>query len=377
MTTRNLYRLHRMLLSGQKIGLIAAGVFVLLLSLLLVSPANADKPAQETEKYCLSCHGNPELKMTLPSGETLSLYVSQDVISHSVHSPLGIECGACHTSITTYPHQKLTFQNKRELSRSYYLACKNCHVANYEKAQDSMHAKVAASGNLDAAICTDCHGAHDVKKPDEPRALISQTCSKCHAEIVEAYKQSVHGSALIEENNPDVPVCTDCHGVHSIQDPRTVEFRVQSPEMCAKCHANPELMSKYGLSADVYSIYKTSWHGVDVSVYKSRWPTIWHDSAVCTDCHGIHDIRKTADPISKVNPKNLLSTCQKCHPGAGPNWTDAWTGHNKISLQRTPFLFYVETFYTSFTPFVLWICIIYVVLQVIRSIVDRVRSSLP
>jgi hypothetical protein len=81
MTTRNLHRLHRMLLSGHKIGLIAAGVFVLLLSLLLVSPANADRPAQETEKYCLSCHGNPELSMTLPSGESLSLYVSEDVMA--------------------------------------------------------------------------------------------------------------------------------------------------------------------------------------------------------------------------------------------------------------------------------------------------------
>jgi len=42
MTTRNLHR--------QKIGLIAAGVIVLLLSLWLVSPVQAEKPAQETEK---------------------------------------------------------------------------------------------------------------------------------------------------------------------------------------------------------------------------------------------------------------------------------------------------------------------------------------
>ena len=377
MTTRNLHRLLRMLQSGQKIGFLAAGVLVLLLSLLLVTPARANQPTQETEKYCLSCHGNPQLSTTLPDGQTLSLYVSQDVISHSVHSPKGIECEACHTNITIYPHPKLTFQTRRELSRSYYLACQNCHPGNYQKTQDSMHAKAAAGGNLNAAICTDCHGAHDVKKPDEPRSSISTTCSKCHADIVNTYKQSVHGAALTQDNNPDVPVCTDCHGVHNIQDPRTVEFRVQSPEMCARCHANKDLMSKYGLSADVYSIYKTSWHGVDVAVYKSRWPTIWHDSAVCTDCHGIHDIRKTNDQDSKVNQKNLLQTCQKCHPGAGPNWTGAWTGHNKISLQRTPFLFYVESFYTSFTPFVLWICIIYVVLQIIRSIVDRVRRSLP
>jgi predicted CXXCH cytochrome family protein len=369
MTTRNLHR--------QKIGLIAAGAFVLLLSLLLVAPASAESPAQETEKYCLSCHGDPNLKTTLPSGETLSLYVSQDVISHSVHSPLGIECEACHTGISTYPHPATTFQTKRELSRTYYQACQKCHPGNYAKTQDSMHAQAAEKGNLNAPICTDCHGAHDVSKPDEPRARISETCSKCHSAIVETYKQSVHGKALIEENNPDVPVCTDCHGVHNIQDPRTVQFRVQSPELCAGCHANQELMSKYGLSADVYSIYKRSWHGVDVSVYEARWPTIWHDSAVCTDCHGIHDILKTDDPASRVNPTNLLKTCQKCHPGAGPNWTGAWTGHNEISLERTPFLFYVDKFYTSFTPFVLWVCIIYVVLQIIRAIVDRVRSSLP
>lgn len=369
MTTRNLHR--------QTISLTVAGAFVLLLSILLVLPVNAEPSAQETEKYCLSCHDNPDLNITLPSGEVLSLFISQDVISHSVHSPMGIECEACHTNITTYPHPEITFQTARELSLSYYQACQKCHSSNYEKTLDSMHATVAASGNQDAPVCTVCHGAHNVRPPDEPRALISETCSKCHGDIVEVYKNSVHGKALIDENNPDVPVCTDCHGVHNIQDPRTNEFRVQSPEMCADCHANQELMSKYGLSSDVYSIYKTSWHGVDVSVYKARWPNIWHDSAVCTDCHGIHNIFDTEDPNSMVNPANLLATCQQCHPGVGPNWTDSWTGHNEISLERTPALFYVERFYSSFTPFVLWLSIIYVALQAIRSIVDRVRSSLP
>jgi predicted CXXCH cytochrome family protein len=179
----------------------------------------------------------------------------------------------------------------------------------------------------------------------------------------------------MKDENPDVPVCTTCHGVHNIQDPTTSQFRVEEPELCAGCHADPQLMAKYGLSADVYSIYKRSWHGVDISVYKEKWPTIWHDSAVCADCHGVHDIRATNDPASKVNHANLLSTCQKCHPGAGPNWTGAWTGHNEISLERTPFLFYVEQFYSSFAPFVLWICIIYVVLQIIHAVVDRVRRN--
>jgi predicted CXXCH cytochrome family protein len=351
-------------------------MLALLLGISLTTRASAGQPAQETEKYCLSCHGNPDLHMTLPSGETLSLYVSQDVIKDSVHSPLGIECEACHTNLSTYPHPAVEYQNKRELSRALYQACQKCHSENYKKAQDSMHAQAATAGNAEAPVCTDCHGAHDVKIPDQPRSLISETCSQCHTDIVNTYKQSVHGEALLA-NNPDVPVCTDCHGVHNIQDPRTAQFRVQSPELCAGCHANKELMAKYGLNADVYDIYKRSWHGVDISVYKARWPTIQHSSAVCTDCHGIHDIRKADDPNSHVNPTNLLATCQKCHPAAGPNWTDAWTGHNQISLERTPFLYYVNTFYTSLTPLVLWACILYVALQIIRAIVDRVRNSLP
>jgi predicted CXXCH cytochrome family protein len=368
MTTRNLYR--------QIPWFIFAGVIFMFASLFMTLPANAKPSAQGTEKECLKCHSDPTLSLTLPSGEKLSLYVSQDQLDHSVHSTKGIECEACHNDISTYPHPDLKYDNRRELSLNYYKTCEKCHSANYQKTLDSMHAKAASSGNANAPICTDCHGYHDTRKPDAPRALISVTCSKCHADIVDTYKQSVHGAALISEDNQDVPVCTDCHGVHNIQDPRTDQFRTQSPELCATCHANKKLMEKYGLSSDVYNVYKRSWHGVDISVYKARWGAVWHDSAVCTDCHGVHDMRKTSDPASKVNPKNLLATCQKCHPTAGPNWTGAWTGHNEISLERTPSLFYVDKFYTSFTPFILWTCIVYIVLQIIHSIVDRVRSTL-
>jgi predicted CXXCH cytochrome family protein len=363
-------------LQRQALWVALAGVIVLLVSFVAAFPVNAEPTGQETEKYCLTCHGDPTLSMTLPSGERLSLYVSQDELDQSVHSNKGIECEACHNDISTYPHPKLKYNTARELSLNFYQTCEKCHSAIYEKTQDSMHAQAAAEGNLDAPVCTDCHNHHGTQAPDEPRSLISETCSECHGDIVDTYKQSVHGAALLEENNPDVPVCTDCHGVHNIQDPRTEQFHVQTPELCAECHADSELMDKYGLSSDVYSIYKRSWHGVDISVYKARWGSVWHDSAVCTDCHGIHDMRKTDDPESRVHPDNLLETCQQCHPSVDPNWTDAWTGHNEISLERTPFLYYVEQFYTSFTPFVLWVCIIYVLLQIIRSIVDRVRSTL-
>jgi len=95
MTMRNLQR--------QAPWLILAGVAVLLFSFLTIVPVNARPAAQETEKFCLSCHGDSTLSMTLPSGEEVSLYVSQDELDHSVHSNKGIECEACHNDISGYP----------------------------------------------------------------------------------------------------------------------------------------------------------------------------------------------------------------------------------------------------------------------------------
>lgn len=358
-----------------------SGIFLIIMIVLLANlfwyhHVQASVSEQQTEEYCLKCHSDPDLDMTLPNGEVLSLFVDSAKLQTSVHSPNGIECEACHTNITTYPHPPIDYQTTRELSRTYYSACQKCHPDNYSRTQDSMHARAAEAGNLNAPVCTDCHGSHYIQPPDQPRTLIPATCGNCHTQEFTIYQSSIHGNALEQESNPDVPVCTTCHGVHNIQDPRTQQFRVNEPDLCAGCHANQTMMSKYGLSADVYSLYNLSWHGVNVSIYQARWINVQHTSAVCTDCHGIHNILKPDAPNSTVNPNNLLVTCQKCHPGVGSNWIGAWTGHYKVSLQRTPFLFYVDSFYKFFAPLILWICGIYIALQFIRFTVDRVRRSL-
>ena len=179
--------------------------FVLVMSMFFFTPSQASEPKQQTEEYCLGCHGNPELKMTLPSGEELPLYIDTSKLASSVHSPNGIECEACHTNITTYPHPTIEYQTRRELSRVYYEACQKCHPDNYSKTMDSMHAQAAEAGNLSAPVCTDCHGSHYVQPPNEPRTLIPTTCGNCHTQEFAIYQSSVHGNALEQESNPDVP----------------------------------------------------------------------------------------------------------------------------------------------------------------------------
>ncbi len=128
--------------------------------------------------------------------------------------------------------------------RSYYSRlARNAIQIITSRTLDSMHARAATAGNLNAPICTDCHGSHYIHPPDEPRTLIPATCGNCHTQEFTIYQSSVHGNALAQESNPDVPVCTTCHGVHNIQDPRTQQFRVEEPDLCASCHANQEMMA--------------------------------------------------------------------------------------------------------------------------------------
>ena len=43
-------------------------------------------------------------------------------------------------------------------------------------------------------------------------------------------------------------------------------------------------------------------------------------TAICSSCHGTHDILPASDPRSTINPANLAKTCGQCHPGANANF---------------------------------------------------------
>jgi len=335
-----------------------------------VQPA-ATATAPGPNDGCLSCHSNPKLTTNLADGKPLSLYVDQGAFSASVHGAKNLRCIDCHSDISGYPHPALQAKDARDYALSAYQLCQKCHPANFAQAQDSMHAQVLKASNRFAPVCTDCHGAHDVVKPDSPRTRITATCAKCHQPIYDTYRQSVHGMALVDEQNQDVPTCIDCHGVHKIPDPRTALFRLESPEVCARCHTDEKLMAKYGLSTKVYSTYSEDFHGTTVEFYKTKWTTIWCYKAVCTDCHGIHDIRKPADPSSSVNPQNLINTCRKCHPDAPPAFASAWTGHLTPTLDRVAPVYYVELFYKIMIPLIIGAMLVYVLMDFTRTMLDR------
>ncbi len=325
---------------------------------------------------CFACHAQPGMQTTLPSGEILYLTVNPDVFKDSVHGQQDFVCQVCHTDISGYPHPELTAQTLREFQLQRYRSCTTCHQSYYEATQDSVHAKALAAGNENAAVCTDCHGAHNIQTPGEPRSNIPLMCQKCHSQIYAEYKDSVHGAALIGEGNPDVPTCTDCHGVHNIQGPSTNEnFTLASPLICAKCHANEELMNKYGISTNVFHSYIADFHGTTNVIFAATEEGQIPNTPVCIDCHGVHDIASSSDPNKSLAVKeNLLVKCQRCHPDASENFSDAWLSHYEPSPTRYPLVYFVNLFYKFFIPGVLGFMIVLVAADFGRKVYDSVKE---
>ncbi len=313
-----------------------------------------------SDETCLTCHGQQGLALKLNDGSSLDLYVDPAEHAGSIHGRRGYACVQCHTDVGEYPHPPFSAANQRDATLVLNDVCKRCHASQFEQTQDSVHAHARSSGYTDAAVCTDCHSAHAVQEWVDPqtretlpeaRMAIPQTCAKCHSAIYEEYVTSVHGSALTNENNPDVPTCIDCHGVHSIEDPTTAQFRLASPQICAKCHTDPARMAKYGISTDVLDTYVADFHGTTVAIFEKQSPDAETNKPVCYDCHGVHNIARADDPQKGLQVKeNLLVTCQKCHPDADENFPTAWLSHYIPSPDRYPLVFYIDLFYKFLIP---------------------------
>jgi nitrate/TMAO reductase-like tetraheme cytochrome c subunit len=260
------------------------------------------------------------------------------------------------------------------------LTCSGCHEdmsvvikynihreQPYHEYMRSVHGKALFEKGLVryAAVCTDCHGVHDIKGVGEPHLMAKQpqTCGRCHELIFDDYKDSIHGAQALA-GNVDSPLCVDCHGEHDIASPEaegapTSRRRIQ--DTCSSCHARPEIMKKYGVPADRISTFIESQHGIAVGYgYRA--------AANCTSCHGVHDIRPASDPRSRVNPARLRSTCGQvgCHPNMPAAIADAKI-HIGPGQKASAALYYIQKILLILVAVALAITVIWFVPGFIRK----------
>lgn len=248
---------------------------------------------------CLTCHGNYNIITTHGASKNESLWVNSDRFLGSVHSRLG--CTVCHTNIDSHGHRLSRNESKTAVGNAG------------EEVPEGIDAGALAA--LDKKV-----GGRIKREP----ALVA--CVKCHQDVFKVYVTSVHGDAVIGKGNADPPFCIDCHGWHYIlpsSDERALTNPANIPNTCKRCHAQTEIRRRYGLTKNVVETFGESFHARRGEMGRG-------EIAVCTSCHGWHDIYAPQDPRSKVNRNNISATCGECHQGAQINFASAFT-HGEVS----------------------------------------------
>ncbi|MER2598800.1 MAG: cytochrome c3 family protein [Caldilineales bacterium] len=337
-------------------------------------PTGSLPPASSVDNAtCLNCHQQAGLMMTLPSGEVMAVTVDNTVLAHSMHAEES--CQDCHSDISSYPHGTIPVNSYRELQIYYSQSCADCHDEQAMEQVESVHAQLQAGGVQEAAVCADCHGAHNTqaidreKHPELPLTATAQICQQCHSGIYNQFEQSVHGKALTADANSDVPTCTTCHPAHSADDPRTQAFRLTSPELCATCHADKTLMAQYEISTQVFDTYVADFHGATVMLFEKTHPDQATNKAVCTDCHGVHNITPATRDNQQIKD-NILPRCRECHPDATDNFANSWLGHYAPNFETAPMVTAITWFYRILIPALVAFFLIYIALDYYRHRMD-------
>lgn len=153
-------------------------------------------------------------------------------------------------------------------------------------------------------------GAHAAarKTPDGKVTRASGRCGSCHPDERVAFEKSRHAG---EEMH-----CTSCHGgndqtvdeaaAHGGPGWRGKITRADDPKICASCHSDETKMQPYDLPVDQYDLYQTSGHGKGLAKGDGK-------VAVCSDCHGSHEVLSAHDPSSRTYVSNIPRTCGTCH----------------------------------------------------------------
>lgn len=388
---------------------------------------------------CLSCHGEEGFSTEI-EGIEKSLYVDAAVYQDSIHG--SFNCVDCHSDIDDVPHAETlkpvdcagchdeayavyakSVHGEAVLEKSDRLAptCASCHTSHaiqpagnpasstyimnipatcgrchqegtevtttHEIDQKNVISEYSMSihgeglfkrGLIVSAVCTSCHGSHDILQHQNPQSMInvnnvSKTCMQCHAQIEQVHQKIVEGRLWEQEPNK-VPICVDCHAPHKI---RRVFYNINIADgTCMACHSDPNIkMERDGQTISLYvdkAKHDNSVHGKTTciqchyDVHPDRDPVckdskpvdcgVCHAEEVndhnqgihgqslaegdpnapsCQFCHGTHDILNKEDPQSPSFPRNVPQLCSRCHIDGAPVALRSSTNQHHIIANYT------------------------------------------
>ena len=248
----------------------------------------------QTNDDCLNCHGDPE--MTMEKGKkTISLWVNNSKFIFSAHK--NKKCVSCHKGFNPddIPHKEKITE----------VDCKSCHIDAEKK--HTFHPWMKNAPLKDN--CKQCHTYHYVTPIKGANSGVGginalEKCGGCHTDVKEEYIKSEHYKALQKINNANAPDCNYCHR-NPITKGWISDYKTRKDNqnnVCIECHKtdshNPDVLKKIDNNLSRHQKLRKSGK---------------EHAAVCTDCHGFHNIMKNDDFEARLNVKNSSNSCGKCH----------------------------------------------------------------
>jgi hypothetical protein len=278
-----------------------------------VVPTPIHEPVLFEENTCITCHqglGGKHEAITTEWAE-------------SVHAQRGVGCVSCHGGDPTQADAEAAMSPE-----AGYLGplpkdqipglCGSCHTQvdlmrpfdlptdQLDQYWQSQHGQALLEGDENVATCFDCHDGHRVLKTTDPASLVYPSnepamCAGCHADETlmapygiptnqyELYQNSVHGVALLENQDLRAPTCSTCHGTHGAAPPG---FQ-QVANVCGQCHSVTE---------DYYL----------QGAHRSGMTT--EAAPRCVTCHGRYDVMPATHDLFLGTEERH---CGSCHaPGS-------------------------------------------------------------
>ncbi len=223
-------------------------------------PTPIQEPEMFGENTCISCHQGL-------SGR--SEQITSDW-SQSVHAQRGVGCVSCHGGDPTKADAEESMSPEAGYlgplpKESIPGLCGSCHTRvdlmrpfdlptdQLDQYWQSQHGQALLEGDPNVATCFDCHDQHRVLKASDPSSQVypanePKMCADCHADVAlmapygittnqyELYQESVHGIALLGNQDLRAPTCSTCHGTHGAAPPGFQEVA----NVCGQCHTVTE-----------------------------------------------------------------------------------------------------------------------------------------
>ncbi len=306
-------------------GRAALVVFLGLCAFLL--PAATPLNAQTTDQ-CLQCHA----QLDPPLG------VTRDEYAASIHAQKGLTCTSCHGGDASSDDMDQSMGKaagfKGHIERAQIPAlCSKCHsdaaymrgynpslrTDQFSQYQTSVHGKLLAKGDTRVAVCTDCHTAHNIRPPNDPRSSVypvnvARTCANCHAnrdhmkgyniptDQFALYSTSVHHDALVVNGDLSAPTCSTCHGSHGAAPPGVASVE----RVCSTCHVFQQQLFDSGPHKDGFDALGLSG---------------------CITCHTNHGIQHPTDAMIGTGKG---AVCMQCHSSGEPAYDAAAAMHDGL-----------------------------------------------